>query len=124
MNFSLPKRRKRERFNNREEQQIRCDGHLQWVRGHCCSVGGASGNGCDGRIEAAHVRIGGQAGISQKPGDDRTIPLCTGHHGEQHQIGETSFERKHGIDMAKIAAALWQQSPHRLKYERSREQPK
>jgi hypothetical protein len=117
MNHLLPKRRKRERFGTREEPQIRCVSHLAWVRGHACSVGGASGQGCGGRIEAAHVRSGTDGGLGVKPSDTYTIPLCSDHHAEQHRIGEASFEKRHGINMRAIADGLSRISPHRKKWE-------
>lgn len=115
MNLYLPKRRKRPPMGLREEPQIRCDSHLQWVRGHACSVGGSSGQGCSGRIEAAHVRTGTDGGLGVKPSDTHTIPLCSGHHQEQHTIGESAFERRYGINMRQIADGLARISPHRMK---------
>lgn len=112
----LPKRRKREPMGLREEPQIRCPGHLAWVRGHACSVGGASGQGCGGRMEAAHVRSGTDGGMGVKPSDTYTIPLCSDHHAEQHRIGESAFERRRGIDMKAIAEGLARTSPHRTKW--------
>nr|WP_140393855.1 putative HNHc nuclease [Nitrospira cf. moscoviensis SBR1015] len=74
---------------------------------------------CSGGIECAHVRTGTDGGASLKPGDNWTLPLCRVHHAEQHQIGESAFERKYKINMKAIASELWQKSPHRRKYEES-----
>jgi hypothetical protein len=42
-------------------------------------------------IEAAHVRIGSAAGMSQKPHDYRAVSLCKFHHALQHEVGERTF---------------------------------
>lgn len=114
--MSLPKRRKRQPMGLREAPQIRCPAHLAWVRGHACSVGGATGNGCGGRIEAAHVRGGTDGALGVKPSDIYTIPLCSDHHAEQHRIGEAAFCKRHAIDMLAIANGLSAKSPHRTKW--------
>ncbi len=124
----LPKRRKPLRMAHKDETVIRCPQHLQWVRGHECSIAGTVGilgnviHKCSGNIEAAHVRRGGNAGTGIKPGDDRAIPLCSGAHRQQHSIGELSFELCFNIHMAEIAAELWRTSPHGIKY-RAKSQP-
>lgn len=103
--MTLPRRRKRKPMGVRTPDRVRSPGHLAWVRGHECAVRSGS---CAGKIQAAHVRVDGKGGISLKPGDDRTIPLCAHHHHYQGWIGEPAFEKEFGIDMAKIAASLWQ----------------
>jgi hypothetical protein len=45
------------------------------------------------------------------------VPLCIWHHSEIHTIGIKTFEEKYAIDLADLAALLWKQSRHRLKYE-------
>jgi len=107
----IPKRRKPQGYGLRMPAQIRSDSHLRWIRGHECSCI-HSGN-CQGKIEAAHVRTNTDGGMGVKPSDCFTIPLCGGHHHEQHQIGEGPFEAKHKIKMRVIADALWAKSPHR-----------
>ena len=117
----LPKRRKAEPMGVREEPQIRCDGHLKWVRGFQCAViDKRSAHECFGKIEAAHVRTGTDGGMGVKPSDCFVIPLCSAAHREQHNVGEAEFERIYGISMRKIADQLWRKSPHRLTYERDR----
>ena len=111
----FPQRRKPPKAATRESSVIRSPGHLAWLRGFTCSVW--HHECCEGRIEAAHVRLGAHAGMGQKPGDDRTVPMCSGHHAEQHRIGEKSFAAKYGVDLEAIAARLWKLSPHRRKME-------
>ena len=112
----LPKRRKKPKMMLREPSQIRSPQHLAWIRGHECVLNGLA---CMGRLEAAHVRTGTDGGTSVKPSDSWTLPLCSYHHLLQHNMGETNFERRYGINMKAIASELWQRSPHRRKYEES-----
>jgi hypothetical protein len=107
----IPNRRKPQRLGLRRPPQIRSVSHLQWVRGFECSCA-ASGN-CDGKIEAAHIRSETDGCLGVKPSDRYTIPLCSGHHAEQHRLGEAPFEAIHKISMRKIADELWAKSPHR-----------
>lgn len=83
----LPRRIPKER--NRSERW-RSQAHCGFVRSHGCCV-----PGCDGRpIEAAHIRIGSDAGMGRKPSDYFTVSLCKAHHGQQHIIGEPTFWRE------------------------------
>lgn len=107
-----PTRRKPARTNIRDDGPIRLPSHLQWVRGHNCIAADGS---CAGKIEAAHVRLGSHAGMGQKPGDDKTVPLCAYHHAYQHAHGEKTFWAIVGEDPHRIADGLWAKSPHRLK---------
>ena len=65
-----------------------------YVRTLGCSV-----LGCGRRAQAAH------APKTKRLGHDRNnlVPLCAGHHGEQHAMGIVSFQAKYGLDLAKIA---------------------
>lgn len=65
----------------------RSQAHLAFVRAHHCSMEGC----CGAPIEAAHVRIGSEAGMSQKPDDFRAVSLCKYHHQLQHEVGELTF---------------------------------
>lgn len=106
----LPARRKAN--SGRAKVRNRVPSHCQWVRGHGCCV-----PGCDGLpIEAAHVRVGTGGGMGFKPHDKWVISLCRDHHSEQHRIGEPEFERRHGINMKKLAEAFAARSPHRFKW--------
>ena len=121
------KRRKRERMNVRPPERVDCKPHLQWVRGHDCVVANSTfplGRGvtCDGRIEAHHVRVSGEGTTGKKPGDDKVVSLCVAHHIAGHRSGWRSFEERYRVDLTAIAAALWKQSPHRIKWEQKNEQ--
>lgn len=94
----------------------RSQAHLAFVRSHECSV-----RGCKGRpIEAAHVRNGSGAGVSQKPDDHRTVSLCRDHHAEQHRIGEQSFWNRHGIDVEQLVQEFCIFSPKRREIEQAK----
>jgi hypothetical protein len=64
-------------------------------------------------IEVAHVRIGSGAGIGQKPDDWHTVSLCRDCHAEQHRLGEQSFAKKYGVNLAEMATQFAAASPRR-----------
>lgn len=101
----LPRRIPKER--NRSDRW-RSPAHCNFVRGHECCV-----PGCQGRpIEVAHLRKGTDAGMGRKASDWFTISLCKFHHtGDQHNVGEPEFERKHGINLHELAAEFAAKSP-------------
>lgn len=86
--------------------------HLRFIRSLPCTVCGTHRF-----VEAAHVRMASalhgkrESGMSQKPDDCWSVPLCAEHHREgpdaQHKIGEEAFWRRHGIDPCNLALALW-----------------
>lgn len=97
---------------------VRCESHLQWVRGLTCVCADIDPTGCGGKVRACHVRRGTDGGTSMKPGDNWTFAACDEHHGEQHRLGETSFEGKYRLRLKQIAETTWRRSPHRIPYER------
>jgi len=74
-------------------------------------------------IEAAHVRLGSNTGMGQKPDDWRTVPLCAGPysdikgqlgcHNRQHVLGEASFWRAAKMDPEALIKELIAASPKR-----------
>lgn len=110
----FPKRRKAAKMGVKDAPQVRCPGHLKWIRGHECAI--ASKHDCAGRIEAAHVRSGTDGGLGVKPSDYWTLPLCSDAHRRQHDIGEKQFEREFEINMKDIAKRFAAASPHRFKW--------
>ena len=70
----------------KRESRWRSQRHLNFVRGHACSVCGSGEP-----IEVAHVRLGSGAGMGQKPNDWRVVSLCKDCHRRQHERGEASF---------------------------------
>ena len=111
----IPKRSKRPKMGVRQPDKIVCPGHCKWTRGHECAVAGKIGTAplgspfkheCQGRMEAHHVESRGAWG-----GDEQVVPLCTLAHANIH--GGCTFP----VDLAKLAAELWQASPHRRTWE-------
>lgn len=73
--------------------------YLAWIRTLPCVVG----VGCEGSVEAAHVKSKGAGGCDE----GNTIPCCASHHFEQHTIGIRSFASKYSLNLASLADALW-----------------
>lgn len=102
----------------KREQRWRSQAHTTWVRGFACCVCGSMTN-----IEAAHVRLGSNTGMGQKPDDWRTVPLCAGLHSDiddqlgchnrQHITGEATFWRTAQIDPEALIKELIAASPKR-----------
>lgn len=57
---------------------------------------------CFGATEATHVRSRGAGG------DDRgnLVPLCHGHHMEQHRVGIQTWQATYRVNLPVVAAAL------------------
>lgn len=88
------------------------ESHLIFIRRlpcPCCLVGGVYRRADD----AAHVRAASSfhgkqpTGMSEKPHDRFTLPLCRGHHDEQHAGAELVFWSRYGIDPFLLALVLW-----------------
>ena len=97
---------------------------LQWLRGRECFLAWPKCEGdmaCSGNIEAAHVDHAGGKGMGTKVADRHAIPLCNGHHAEQHRIGWQSFEDRYAFGAAKIAEDYWGAWPGRIAWERKLE---
>lgn len=80
--------------------------HLDHVRSlPCCVCGGID-------TEAAHIRTASLAhgknhtGMSEKPSDKWSVPLCNKHHREQHAMSEMAFWKKYEIDPFMLALTL------------------
>lgn len=111
----IPKRPKR-------ESRWRSQAHTAHVRSFCCAFCGSATN-----IEAAHVRMNSGTGMSQKPDDWLTTPLCSGPfsnidgqlgcHQMQHGVGEPEFWQKyfnkHGQSVWQLIEELIASSPKR-----------
>lgn len=77
-------------------------------------------------IEAAHVRMGSGAGMSQKPDDFRAVGLCKHHHTTQHATSEPDFwrtyERASGQTVEALIDALCAASPKAAEIRRVRQE--
>jgi hypothetical protein len=83
----------------------RDDDYLARIRECPCLKCGKEPSG-----EAAHVRmtLDGKpmAGMSSKPDDKWTLPLCHTCHMDQHSVGELTFWHEVGIDPIKACLKL------------------
>lgn len=66
-----------------------------------------AGRGCWGPMEAAHVVSRGAGG-----GARDLVPLCRGHHREQHSRGVRTFAEDYGLDLAEAARRLAEELDH------------
>ncbi len=105
--FPLPKRRKRLRSAIPRAPQRIWLRHRKFVRSHCCCVPGCQA----AEVQFAHVRSANNSGVGLKPHDCFGVPLCFNHHQEQHQVGQGTFEDRHGLDLTAIARELVCRSP-------------
>jgi hypothetical protein len=76
---------------------------VAWVKTLVCAVAGRGLDGCFGPIDVAHV---GNGGAGRKADAASTVPMCRGHHCEQHQYGVRRFEAKYRVDLAAHAAVV------------------
>lgn len=108
--MSLPPAIKRE---TDKPKRWRSPAHLAFVRSRACAKCGS-----DVALEAAHVRIGGDGGMSMKPSDWRVVGLCRDCHTEQHCIGERTFWA--GSDVEGLINAYCKASPKAKDIERAK----
>lgn len=67
---------------------------LEWLKGFpCVSCGGRA-------TDASHVRHGPTKTASEM------VPQCHRCHMELHSVGIGTFQRRHGIDLAAVAASF------------------
>jgi hypothetical protein len=76
--------------------------HLAFVRQLSCVACGKAAPS-----EAAHVRLGTDAGMGIKPSDRYSVSLCASCHELQHRFGELRFWSVLRIDPLNIALRLW-----------------
>jgi|2_EtaG_2_1085320.scaffolds.fasta_scaffold03890_10 hypothetical protein len=105
---------------------IRSKAHLEFVACHHCVACHDAWLIDAGETvsQAAHLRGGLAGGISYKPCDCLTVPLCTldrrGHH-EEHDRAPGLFTQKHGINLARIARQLALISPDKRIRDKAKE---
>lgn len=84
-----------------QEALERVSRYAVWVRGLPCLLEGLA---CMGRIEVAHVQSRGAGGADE----GNTVPLCSAHHRQQHDIGLRSFNHKHRTNLERVARRLFE----------------
>lgn len=92
-----------------KQQPFRNEKHLAFVRKLPCCVNRVA---CGQLVHAHHVRSAATAGTGMKPTDFRTVPLCSIHHNELHQLGHETFQLKYALDLADIAFQIANASPY------------
>ncbi len=104
----------RRQNSHKADADRRVPAYLQWLRGRQCAVGGT----CAGTIEACHVDAAGGKGTGLKVADKHAIPMCAAHHGESHQAGVLTFQKRHNVNLIGLSRAYWQAWPGRFGWER------
>lgn len=101
------------RAKGQRQPRERDPGFLAYLRRLPCVAGMIEG-GCEGPIEAAHIRMSSakhgtrNAGMQQKPHDRHALPACHHHHQhDQHRGSEAAFYGRLGIDPFELSAALF-----------------
>lgn len=100
------------RASTKKRPREKNSNHLAFIRRLQCAACGTHAN-----IEAAHVRVASpvhgkrETGISEKPSDKWSVPLCANHHtrlpDSQHEIGEEKFWSALGMNPCDLALALF-----------------
>jgi len=93
------------------QPQVRNRCYLAWVRRLPCIAGLIEG-GCNGPIEAAHVRMSvpgrPNPGMAAKPNDRWAVPLCRHHHQhDQHRGSERAFWQRLGVEPTALSQSLY-----------------
>jgi hypothetical protein len=101
--FSVASKKQRNPRERNEE-------HLKFIRRLPCCICGVYG--CDpAHIRSANALFGKrETGGAEKPADKWTIPLCRGHHDEQHAGNELTWWASKGLDPFGLALALYDAS--------------
>lgn len=88
-------------------KKTRSSVHLGRVRKLPCLVCGSPGPN-----HAHHIQFAEHRGLSQKVGDQWTVPLCGMCHHELHNTGEGEklFWAFNGVDAVEVAKDLWSKS--------------
>lgn len=102
------------RAPGQRQPRERDPGYLAFLRRLPCIAAVMGHAGCEGAIQAAHLRFsdakGGRRnpGMSSKPHDRHATPLCAHHHlRDQHTRQEQAFWNDLGVDPGDLSAALY-----------------
>lgn len=89
------------------QPRVHDESHLTFIRSLVCVICGDNTS-----VEAAHLRVADAraakryVGKSEKPDDRWALPMCGGHHRQQHNVGEHDFWKHYDIDPVFVALAL------------------
>jgi DNA recombination protein Rad52 len=88
-----------------EPKRLRDKAHLKFVASQPCLVCGRQPS------DPHHLRFAQPRALGLKVSDEFTVPLCRGHHGELHQVGnEEAWWENLQINALEIAKTLWDQT--------------
>lgn len=91
------KERKEERESEKEDRE-----HLKFVRREPCLI--FMQHVCKGQVQPHHFPHRGTRTLWH---DRLTVPLCMRAHVLIHNIGETRFQRRFGVDLKAEIARIW-----------------
>lgn len=87
--------------------RVKDEDHLKFIRTlRCCVCGNPN-------VQAAHIRSSSdlygkrETGGQEKASDKWTVPICVGHHEDQHRGNELSWWKSKGIDPFALALSLY-----------------
>lgn len=95
-------------MQNGKQEIFESERYRRWIASLPCLITGRRD------VQCAHIRKGADAGLSRKPPDWRSLPLCVFEHARQHEIGELKYWYPYGG--YETAAALAKQL-YAVKYE-------
>jgi hypothetical protein len=85
-----------------EPRRLRDKEHLRFVAKQACLICGRRPS------DAHHIRFAQHRALGRKVSDEFAVPLCRGHHRENHRHGdEASWWSSAGIDALAAARKLW-----------------
>ena len=76
-------------MNLQKPKTFRSEEYLAFIREQPCAVSGK---------RPADPHHTGRGGVALKCSDHLTVPLCRELHGECHQIGQKTFQKKYNVD--------------------------
>lgn len=85
-----------------KEPKIKSGKHRRFISTLECLV-----CGIQGMTQAAHIRVGNQAGMGLKSGDNHCVPLCVRCHRESHETSEKKYWGSNLEKTQKLALALY-----------------
>lgn len=109
---AMARRKAHRNTPGQREQREQEPAFLAYLRRQPCAVAMLGGSGCEGPVQAAHIRFsahgkGRNPGMGRKNHDRHANPLCARHHlGDQHQRKEQAFWADAGADAYDLAAAF------------------
>ena len=95
----------------RGRKSVSIQQHRRWIKTLPSLITGTCGN-----VDCCHISMADPSagktsrGKAQKTDDYYVVPLSRALHNEIHDIGERRFQEKYGLDLIRIALALYTNS--------------